>query len=259
MTLRHYASFATTGILLVGAFSCKQEWPIDPPDVARPEIASVTPADASLMVPVATVVTLTFSENMDIGTVNACTEVRTGGGTTVAGTWSGADRSYAFSPAAALEGTTHYTIAVKGAFDDAGTWLGPGARDAHGNSLSTAFRAGFSTAGPYGGTIVYMGKSDAFGESGGEAGLGMMKNLAFSTTGSYAGDGEVGLALAPSRQELYVADASSHTVDVLDPSDGGGSGDHDPFPIRPGDPGSWNSRRTAARPGYCAERATMPW
>jgi len=220
MTLKHFAAFVIASVLLVGAFSCKQEWPTDPPDVARPEIASMTPADATLMVPVGTVVTLAFNENMNLETLNACAEVRTGGGQLVPGSWNGANGAYAFAPGAALEGTTHYVVTVKGAFTQDGIWLGPAARDEKGNSLSTAFQSGFTTAGAYGNTTIYMGKSDVWGESGAETGLGIIKNLAFTTTGSYAGDGEVGLALTPSRQELYVADGSSHTVDVLDPATG---------------------------------------
>lgn len=218
MTLKQIPPCAAAALLLVGASSCTQEWPSDPPDVARPEIVTVSPADATLMVPVATGLTLTFSEQMDLGTVNACTEVHTGAGLKVPGSWSGSDRTYVFTPAAALETSTRYTVTVKGGFDEAGKWLGPGTRDVHGNSLGTAFHSGFTTAGPYGSTVVYLGKSDAFGESGGETGLGVMRDFTYSTTGAYAGDGEIGLALSPSRQELYVANASSQVIDVLNPA-----------------------------------------
>jgi hypothetical protein len=109
MTLKHFAVFVIASVLLAGAFSCKQEWPTDPPDVARPEIASMTPADAALMVPVGTVVTLAFNENMNLETLNACAAVHTGGGQLVPGSWNGASGAHV-RPAAALEGTTHYVV-----------------------------------------------------------------------------------------------------------------------------------------------------
>jgi methionine-rich copper-binding protein CopC len=104
-----------------------------PPDTDAPTVLSNAPAANAMAVPTNAVLSISFSEAMNKGTVDAAFSISPA----VAGTalWDGTDTLRTFQPSAALAPSTQYTVTV-----------GVGARDRTGNALASPFSFTFTTA-----------------------------------------------------------------------------------------------------------------
>ena len=96
-----------------------------PADTTPPTVTGRTPAAGATGVSTGSTVTATFSEPLQSGT--AVVSLTGAGGAAVTGTtgYDTATRTATFTPAAALAGTTTYTVGVSGAKDVAGNVISP--------------------------------------------------------------------------------------------------------------------------------------
>jgi hypothetical protein len=115
------------------------------PDTTPPTVTSVSPTAGSTGVSVATIVTATFSEAIDVTTVTGSTfELRDAGNTLVATgvTYDVPSRTATLTPASSLASGTTYTARVLGGASD------PRVKDVAGNALAANFAWSFTTAAP---------------------------------------------------------------------------------------------------------------
>jgi hypothetical protein len=108
-----------------------------PPDVIPPTVVFTVPAHAAADVAVNTPVAVTFSESMSPSSINGSTIFLSGpGGATVSGNLSYDNSSFSatFTPAAALQNGSAYTIVVT-----------TGVTDVAGNALTSPYSAAFTT------------------------------------------------------------------------------------------------------------------
>jgi hypothetical protein len=116
-----------------------------PVDTTPPTVSAVTPASGATGVATGSVVTVTFSEAMDVSTINAGTiELRNPAGSVVSATvgWNPTTLAATLTPSAPLAGGTTYTATVRGGATD------PRVRDVSGNALAANQTWSFTTAAP---------------------------------------------------------------------------------------------------------------
>jgi YVTN family beta-propeller protein len=113
-----------------------------PPDTTPPTVTAFTPASGATGVALSAVVTATFSEAMNAGTINATSFELRNGSTLVAATvtYNAATRVATLTPSAALLPSTTYTATVRGG---AG-----GVADSAGNVLASSSTWSFTTGAP---------------------------------------------------------------------------------------------------------------
>lgn len=196
-------------LLLVGCEA--KEWLTDPYDLNRPVIVSTTPEDGSMMIPVSQQVVVNFGKKMDIASLSERTTVTDGSDNSVEGTWSGSDSIYTFAPQNALSNSSLYTITMQGAFTPEGVWLGPGVRDANGNSLQNETSFSFSTEGNFGNSPLFLGTG---GSNPGF--MAYVQNLELTEYEGYPGEGVQTPAITPDGSKVYVASGDNSMVYVID-------------------------------------------
>lgn len=198
------------GLLLL--LGCEEkEWPTDPHDLTRPEVISTNPEDGSMMNPVNQPIVVNFGKKMDLNSLSELTTVKDASSNDVAGSWSGSDSIYTFTPKGALSNTTLYQVTMKGSFTPEGEWLGPGLRDANGNSLENETSFSFSTEGNFGNSPLYLGSG---GDNGGV--FSYVQNLELSEFDNYPGEGVQTPAITPDGSKVYVASSDNSKVIVID-------------------------------------------
>ena len=109
-------------------------------DTAPPTVLSVQPASGATGVSLNSSITAIFSEDMQVGSVNASTvELRDGSNNVLTATvaYNTVTRTVTISPQAALHYSTNYSIRIVG-----GT---SGVKDLAGNALANTFTSGFTT------------------------------------------------------------------------------------------------------------------
>jgi YVTN family beta-propeller protein len=199
----------TLGLLLL--LGCeKKEWLTDPPDLTRPEIASTTPEDGSMMNPINQPITIEFSKGMNLSSLSALSTVEDAHGNIVAGSWSGSGVNYSFTPTSAFSKLAAYNVTMKGAFTPEGEWLGTGVSDTEGNSIDKETSFSFSTEGDFGNSPIYMGS----GNEG--ARLGVVQNFEVSDFDSYPGEGQQSIASHPAGTFVYCGSRDNSTLIVID-------------------------------------------
>ncbi len=104
-------------------------------DVTPPTVTSSVPANNATGVAVSTKPTVTFSEAMDVSTVNATTFSLKQGTTSVSGTVALSGNTATFTPSSPLAANATYTGTIT-----------TGAKDAAGNALASAYTFSFTTA-----------------------------------------------------------------------------------------------------------------
>jgi hypothetical protein len=113
-------------------------------DSTPPTVASVSPANGATGVSDTTVVTVTFSEGMDLATISTSTiELRASpSGTLVPAVigYSSSTRTATLSPTSSLSVLTTYTLTVRGGTTD------PRVKDAFGNALAATLTSSFTTS-----------------------------------------------------------------------------------------------------------------
>jgi len=122
------------GVLFLGTIflvSCGGDDDGVKPDTTPPTVTSTIPANGAINVRVDTVITATFSENMQAATINDSTFTIEG----VTGAVSYADRIATFTPDSNLSPNIVYTATIT-----------TGAKDAAGNALQTSYIWDFTTA-----------------------------------------------------------------------------------------------------------------
>jgi YVTN family beta-propeller protein len=174
-------------------------------------VSSANPEDGSIMIPVNTSITFTFSKEMGLSSVSTLTTVTDGHDNAVQGSWSGSGGTYTFTPKIALDNLTMYHVSMKGAFSPAGEWLGPGVSDVNGNSLEHETSISFSTEGIYGHYPLYLGSG---GDNGGI--LAYVQDFTLSEFEHYPGEGVQTPAITPDGAHLYVASSENSFVYVID-------------------------------------------
>ena len=107
------------------------------PDTVAPEVVKIYPNDGDVKQPLSTRVTVFFSEDIDLGTVNSANLiVRKSGGVALAGVFSKSSfNALSFGPMAPLDANSTYEVVVPAG----------GLNDLVGNAISTAAIARFST------------------------------------------------------------------------------------------------------------------
>ncbi len=197
------------GLLLL--LGCEEkEWPTDPYDLTRPEIISTTPEDGSMMNPVDQKIIVNFGKAMDLNSLAELTTVTDGQGNAIGGTWNGSDSIYTFSPQGSLSNASLYIVTMKGAFTPEGEWLGPGVRDANGNSLQNETSFSFSTEGNFGNSPMYLGS----GNEG--ASFGVVQNFEISDFENYPGEGQQSIASHPAGTFVYCGSRDNSMLIVID-------------------------------------------
>jgi hypothetical protein len=103
------------------------------PDWTPPNVDSVSPADSDTDIPISTNISVTFSEQMDTGSVQSAFSL-SDGSNEVSGTFSWSGDTMTFNPSNDLGYSTLYYVTV-----------GTGAKDISGNYLETIFNSSFTT------------------------------------------------------------------------------------------------------------------
>ncbi|MFZ1289904.1 MAG: Ig-like domain-containing protein [Melioribacteraceae bacterium] len=196
-------------LLIVGCE--KKEWPTNPHDLTRPEVVASNPEDASIMNSIDQPISITFTQEMSLSSISELVKVTDGHENVIPGTWDGSGGTYFFTPQNGLSNLTLYTVNMKGAFTLEGEWLGPGVRDANGNSLENETTISFSTLGNYGHTPLYLGTG---GDNGGV--FAIVQNLELSEFEGYPGEGIQTPAINPAGTKVYVASSDNSKVFVID-------------------------------------------
>jgi len=199
-----------SGLLLL--LGCEEkEWPTDPHDLTRPEVVSTIPEDGSMMNSVNQTITIAFGKEMDLSSLSELTAIKDGNDNNVSGSWAGSEGNYTFTPQGALSNATLYNVSMQGAFTPEGEWLGPGVRDANGNSMENETSFSFSTEGNFGNFPLYLGSG---GDNGGV--FAYVQNLELSEFENYPGEGVQTPAITPDGSKVYVASSDNSKVIVID-------------------------------------------
>ncbi len=120
--------------LAVCAVACGGDGGTEPDeDTTRPTVTSTTPSSGATNVAVSTAVTATFSEDMDLATINSTSFTVAG----VTGTVSSTARTATFTPATSLSASTTYTATVAAS-----------AADLAGNTLAAPHTWSFTSVAP---------------------------------------------------------------------------------------------------------------
>lgn len=148
------------------------------PDSTAPEVVKVFPNDGDTKQPTTSRVTVFFSEDIDLGTVNSTNIfVRKMGGTALDGSFSKSSfNAISFGPKAALEANATYEVVIPAG----------GLKDLVGNIIATAAMARFST----GATVTAgggAGGNTIVGSGGAGVGAGGRGAGGMSSTGSGGG------------------------------------------------------------------------
>jgi len=104
------------------------------PDWTPPSVDSISPADVSTDVPITTNISISFSEQMDTGSVQSAFTL-SDGYSKVSGTFSWSGDTITFNPSDDLGYSTLYYMTVD-----------TGARDTAGNNMASDFNSNFTTA-----------------------------------------------------------------------------------------------------------------
>lgn len=148
---------------------------------------------------------------MDLATLEGNYSVTDHNGNDVSGSWSvGGDTTLIFTPSAALETLTLYTVSIAGAFVD-GEWNTPGVQDIYGNSLYEEYVTHFTTTGNYGSSPLYFGPGPNFGD--GET-IGRFVDFELETLSGF--EGAQGLGLNSDGSTIYASDRDGNSVKVVD-------------------------------------------
>ena len=127
---------------------------------ALPIVVSTDPANGATGVPLAKVVTATFSTVMDAATINASTFLLKQGATSIAGTISYSGNTASFTPSAPFTNSTVYTATIT-----------TGAKSTAGNSLAADYTWTFTTLVAIIPPPPPIGSVSIFGVFGGSAGI----------------------------------------------------------------------------------------
>jgi len=135
-----YTATITTGVkdLAGNALATSYIWSFKTAsviDVTAPVVSSVVPVNAATTASTTTKASVTFSEAMNVSTINASSFTLKQGSTAVAGTVSYSGLTASFIPAAALTASTVYTATITSAVTDAA-----------GNALAANYTWNFTTA-----------------------------------------------------------------------------------------------------------------
>jgi hypothetical protein len=131
-------TFYATATKMTGSVSaCSTTFVTYKEDSVAPTVASVTPPNGSLGVPLTTVATATFSEPMDPATISGTTFAVTGNGSLIAGNVSYNGTTATFTPSGNLPYGITFTATVS-----------TGAKDLAGNPLAAPFSWTFATPPP---------------------------------------------------------------------------------------------------------------
>jgi hypothetical protein len=144
------------------------------PDATPPTVLSTSPANGATNVAISSVITVTFSEAMDLFTIDAATVTLRNNTTsaTVAGTFSynAGTNTSTFAPTAALAYSTGYTLT-----------LNTGVKDVAGNSLASPYVSVFTTvAAPDATPPTVISTSPVNGAA--NVAVGTVVNITFSET-----------------------------------------------------------------------------
>ena len=105
-------------------------------DVTAPTVTAISPPDGAASVALGTEISATFSEAMNVASINTTTFTLMKGSTSVAGTVTYAGNKYVFTPTASLQANSTYTAKIDAS-----------AKDLNGNLLSGgAYSWSFTTA-----------------------------------------------------------------------------------------------------------------
>ncbi len=135
-----YRATVTTGVmdLANNALAANYSWTFTTgaaADATPPTVSATNPSDGRTGVPVNTVVSATFSETIDAGSVNATTfTLRNGAGASVAGVVAASGNTATFTPSAPLGNMVVYTAT-----------LSTNVKDAAGNALAAEYSWSFTT------------------------------------------------------------------------------------------------------------------
>ena len=195
----------------------KMDWPSDPPDSKRPEVAAITPEPESIMVPADEKIQLQFNLKMDIASLNQYAKVyKDNDSIAIEGKWDGDNGIYTFSPANKFENLTKYSVKLNGAFNEADQWEGPGLRSADGISMRYENNFFFSTTGNYGASPLYLGSGNPGNVAENKTGIGIVKNFETTEVGDFNPEGSLSIELNPSGTELYIASLADNAVGILE-------------------------------------------
>lgn len=122
-------------LVVVTGCSEDDKGPTTPPDTTPPTVESITPANGATGQPVSTILTVEFSEAMDVASIDASTFQVRRGGTVVSGTVTVDDTMVSFDPTGELAGQSTFTVT-----------LTTGVKDLAGNGLAQSFSWSFTTA-----------------------------------------------------------------------------------------------------------------
>jgi hypothetical protein len=151
-------------------------------DIIAPSVVSTDPENAATGVPLNKVITATFSEVMDPGTVNLSTFIVKYGTTIVQGSFTYSGANVVFTPSANLLPNTIYNATIT-----------TGAKDLAGNAIVTDYPWSFTTVIPV--VVVVpmnvLGTASVFGAFGGNAGV---TNQGINTV---INNGSIGTTAAP--------------------------------------------------------------
>ena len=115
----------------------------DEPDETPPSVDSVSPSNGAIDIPITTNVSISFSEQMDTGSVQGAFSL-SDGTDVVSGTYSWSGETMTFYPGGDLSYSTIYYVTV-----------GTGAKDVSGNNMASVFEPSFTTAeDPSSGSII---------------------------------------------------------------------------------------------------------
>ncbi len=211
--LKYLGAFSLFVIFIFSG--CSKDWPVDPPDVVRPEIVSISPQDGSLMNLNDSPVIIEFSKTMELNSINSVVQVVDGHGNIIKGNWSLNGLKATFNATSQYDDLTRIDIVMPGAFDENDNWISPGVQDVNGNSMKYSFQFSFSTKGNYGNSQIYLGTGDPGNPSGSQVGIGLITDLQFSVLGDLGTDGTKGIGINPAGTEIYVANSGYNSVEVL--------------------------------------------
>ena len=171
------ATGALVTLALLSA-ACGDNSPTKPPITVLPTVTSTSPASAATGVPRNVSITATFSEAMNLTTINATTFTLTSGATAIPGVVTYVGTTATLTPASTLASNTTFTATVS-----------TGAKDLQGDALATAKTWSFTTVATSltGPAVVNLGTA---------ANYVILAKSAVSTTGTTAVVGNVGLSPA---------------------------------------------------------------
>ncbi len=200
-------------VLLLAFTSCTKEWPESPKEITRPEIVTVNPEIWAFQVSPETAVSITFSEPMNLETIETHSSVTDADGNTVNGSWSSSGNIVTFTPSAKLNTLTRYDLTIEGAYDEDQKWKGPAAQDKNGNSFYQDFTTHFCTEGDYGASPIYLSAAPNLGD---QSQIGRITDFEVKTLGGF--EAAQGIALNSDGSYLYVADRGGNAMMAVETS-----------------------------------------